>query len=630
MTPALADRLASLPTTPGVYLMKHAGGEVLYVGKALSLKDRVRSYFQRAAALTPKIRRMVGQVAEIEVMVTTTELEALMLENNLIKRHRPPYNVVLRDDKHYPYLRLSITDDFPRLEVVRRVKRDGALYFGPYVPAGALRQTLKIIRKVFPLATCEIEIDGKAERACIEYEIKRCLAPCTGNQTKEAYHRVVDQVRLFLSGRNGELLDTLKTQMQEAAERQEFEEAARLRDQVRKIEQGLERQRITTTELDDLDVVGLARSEVGTAADIQVLFVRGGMLIGRKDFYWTDAGDVPDEELITSLIQQFYAGADLIPRQILVPVRPGPGDTALLEAWLSARRGGAGAVRLLAPSRGKDFPLLRLAAGNARQALVDHLRISAVGERALVELADLLHLSRLPRRIEAVDISTIAGTNTVGSLVAWNDGRLQPSAYRHFTIKTAQGPDDFAAMREVLTRHYRRVKAAVAEHGEGAHDVRRLPDLLLIDGGKGQLAIALAVLESLEIEEIDVIGLAKARPGDGKAERVFLPREAAPVVLPPTSPATHLLMRIRDEAHRFAITHHRRVRGYTMTASVLDAVPGIGSTRKRALLKQFGSLERIRDASPAQLEAVPGMTARTAAAVHTALQAALHTIRRPS
>lgn len=569
---------------------------------------------------------MVSQVAEIEVMVTTTELEALMLENNLIKRHRPPYNVLLRDDKHYPYLRLPVTDDFPRLEVVRRVKRDGALYFGPYVPAGALRQTLKIIRKVFPLATCEIEIDGKAERACIEYEIKRCLAPCIGNQTKAAYHRIVDQVRLFLSGRNGELLETLRAQMHEAAERQEFEEAARLRDQVRKIEQGLERQRVTTTDLEDQDVVGLARTAAGPAADfaadIQILFVRGGMLIGRKDFYWPAAGDVSDEELVTSFIQQFYAGADLIPRQILVPVLPG--DAALLEAWLSERRGaarpGPGAVRLLAPSRGKDLPLLRLAAENARQALMDHLRVAAVGERALAGLADLLHLSRPPRRIEAVDISTIAGTSTVGSLVVWDDGRMQPSASRHFTVKVAPGPDDFAAMREVLTRHYRRAKAAVAVHGEGTQNARRLPDLLLIDGGKGQLAIALAVLENLGIEDVDVIGLAKAR--DEKVERVFLPREAEPIILQPTSPATHLLMRIRDEAHRFAITHHRRVRGRAVTASVLDAIPGIGPARKRALLRQFGSLERLRDASPAQLGAVPGMTAKAAAAVHAVLRSA--------
>ncbi|MCZ6580627.1 MAG: excinuclease ABC subunit UvrC, partial [Nitrospirae bacterium] len=359
ISPHLQHTLDHLPSQPGVYLMKDKAGEVLYIGKARVLADRVRSYFQRGSDLTPKIRLLLSLITGIETLVTKSELEALLLESNLVKRYRPRFNVVLRDDKHYPYLRLPIRDDFPRLSIVRRVKKDGARYFGPYVPAGALRETLKVIRKVFPLATCKIDIDGTAERACLEFEVKRCMAPCTGNQSREDYHRIVNQVRLFLEGRDTELLEGFRADMEVAAEREEFEEAARLRDRIFKISRTLEKQRVAQIGPVDQDVVGLAR--LGPAVDLQMLFVRGGLLIGRKDFYWGDAGEASDEELIRSAIEQFYNKDMLPPKELLVSTRLV--DGGLIQEWLSGKKGES--VRILTPERGVKHQLLRLAEENA-------------------------------------------------------------------------------------------------------------------------------------------------------------------------------------------------------------------------------------------------------------------------
>ncbi len=601
MSPDLQSKLDHLPQQPGVYLFKNASGEILYVGKASVLADRVRSYFQRGTDHTPKTTVLVGQVADVETIVTRSELEALILESNLIKRHRPRFNVVLRDDKQYPYLRLPVKEDFPRLSIVRRVQKDGALYYGPYTPAGALRETLKVIRKVFPLATCEIDIDGKAERACIEFEIKRCMAPCIGNQTREEYHRIVKQVRQFLEGRDTELLEDLRAHMHAAAEREEFEEAARLRDRIFKIERTLEKQRITQTSSTDQDVLGLARR--GAAVDLQMLFVRGGLLIGRKDFFWTESAEASDEELVRSAIEQFYNKDGLPPKELLVPTTLA--DAPLIERWLSEKKGEP--VRVLAPERGKKHQLVQLAEENAAAALADHLRNEETDRLATEELKRLLRLDKVPRRIEGFDISNTMGDQSVASLVVWEDGQAKKSDYRKFRIRTVAGANDFASMQEAVMRRY------------GETEDLPLPDLVLIDGGLGQLAAAMEGLKRVRRAELPVIGLAKAR-GE-KADRVFLPGRKNPIVLNPSSPAAHLLQRIRDEAHRFAITYHRKLRGKALIASRLDQIIGIGEIRRNALLKAFGDLDAIAQATDEELKQT-GIDSKTAAEIRKALSRA--------
>lgn len=574
---ALDSKLAHLPDQPGVYLFKDRSGDVLYIGKAARLADRVRSYFLKGADHTPKTALLVSHITDLETMVTRSELEALILESNLVKRHRPRFNVVLRDDKQYPYLRLPVKDRFPRLSIVRRVQKDGALYYGPYTPAGALRETLKVIKKVFPLATCTIDIDGTAERACIEFEIKRCMAPCTGQQTQEEYHRIVRQVRQFLEGHDRELVDDLRAQMDAAATREDFEEAARLRDRMFKIERTLERQRITQTASIDQDVLGIARH--GASVDLQVLFVRGGLLIGRKDFFWLESADATDEELVRSAIEQFYNKDGQPPRELLIPVNIP--DAGLLAHWLSDKRGEP--VRVLAPERGTKHQLVLLAEENAAAALADHLRNEELDRQAGEELQRVLRLKTAPRRIEGFDISNTMGNQSVASMVVWEEGRMKKSDYRRFKIASVEGANDFASMHEVVTRRYGRMEDLV------------LPDLVLIDGGLGQLASARAALQEVGRPELAVIGLAKAK-GE-KDERVYLPGRKNPIVLRANSPATHLLQRVRDEAHRFAVTFHRTLRGKTLVTSQLDQIIGIGSITRTKLLKQFGSLANLAQAS---------------------------------
>ena len=598
MTDVLQSKLAHWPEQPGCYLFKNDRKEILYVGKAAVLADRVRSYFQKGSDQTPKTSLLVNEIADLETIVTRSVLEALILESNLIKRHRPRFNIVLRDDKQYPYLRLPIKEDFPRLSIVRRVQKDGALYYGPYTPAGALHDTLKVIRKVFPLATCEIDINGKAERACIEFEIKRCMAPCIGNQSRHDYHRIVKQVRQFLEGRDRELLDSLREEMERAAEQEQFEEVVRLRDRLFNVERTLEKQRITQISAADQDVVGLARQ--GTAADLQLLFVRGGLLIGRKDFFWAQPGDASDEELVRSAIEQFYNKEGQPPKEILVPTALD--DAPLIEHWLTDKRGET--VRLMAPERGTKHQLVRLAEENAGAAIADHLRNEALDRQATAELKRLLRLERAPQRIEGFDISNIMGNQSVASLVVWEDGQAKKSDYRKFRIKTVEGANDFASMQEAVMRRY------------GSTEDLARPDLILIDGGLGQLSAALDGLKQVGQEQIPIIGLAKAR-GE-KVERIFLPGRKNPIILRPTSPATHLVQRIRDEAHRFAVTYHRKLRGKALLASELDQVSGIGEVRRKRLLRQFGSLERIAEATDEQLRSA-GIDVSTVAALRKAL-----------
>jgi excinuclease ABC subunit C len=596
----LLAKLDRLPEQPGVYLMKNAAGDVLYVGKAAVLAHRVRSYFQKGGDQTPKTRLLLSQIADIETLVTRSELEALILESNLIKRHRPKFNIILRDDKQYPYLRLPVRENFPRLSIVRKVQKDGALYYGPYTDGGALKSTLKVIRKVFPLATCEIEIDGTAERACIEFEIKRCMAPCIGNQNREDYHRIVTQVRQLLEGRDTELLDGLREQMQIAADRQAFEDAARLRDQIYKIEQTLEKQRIAQIAAADQDVFGLARQ--GTATDLQMLFVRGGLLIGRKDFFWPDAADVADEELVRSAIEQFYNKDGLPPKELLVPTALN--EAGLIEQWLAEKKGAS--VRIVAPERGTKHQLVLLAEENAAAALMDHLRNEETGRQAVEELKRLLRLEKIPRRIEGFDISNTMGSESVASFVVWEEGQAKKSDYRKFRIKTVTGANDFASMKEAVARRY------------GETENMPLPDLVLIDGGLGQLAAAMDGLKDAGHTGLPIIGLAKAK-GE-KEERIFLPGRKNPIILKPTSPATHLLQRIRDEAHRFAITYHRKLRSKALTTSKLDHIIGVGEIRRNTLLRTFGSLDKIAAATDKQLREA-GLAPKTVAELRKALTA---------
>ncbi len=586
----LLSKLTHLPEQPGVYLFKDQAGDVLYIGKAARLADRVRSYFLKSGDHSPKTSLMVSQIAGLETMVTRSELEALILESNLVKRHRPRFNVVLRDDKQYPYLRLPVRDNFPRLSIVRRVQKDGALYYGPYTPAGALRETLKVIKRVFPLATCTIDIDGTAERACLEFEIKRCMAPCTGHQSKEDYHRIVRQVRHFLEGRDRELLDELRMQMETAAAHEAYEEAARLRDRMFKIERTLERQRITQTATVDQDVIGIARQ--GAAVDLQLLFVRGGLLIGRKDFFWPQSAESTDEELVRSAIEQFYNRDGQPPRELLIP-NDIP-DADLIARWLSDKRGES--VRVLAPERGTKHELILLAEENAAASVADHLRDEAADRQAGDELKRLLRLEKVPRRIEGFDISNTMGNQSVASMVVWEDGQMKKADYRRFKIETVVGANDFASMQEVVTRRYSK-----------SEDLSR-PDLILIDGGLGQLAAAMEGLKQAGELSVPILGLAKARAE--KDERIYLAGRKNPITLKPTSPATHLLQRIRDEAHRFAVSFHRKLRGRALLTSQLDQVIGIGEIRRTTLLNRFKTLDGIKNASDDALRNA-GLTAQS-------------------
>ncbi len=595
---AIKEKLISLPETPGVYLMKDHKGVVIYVGKALSLTDRVKSYFQKSTTLTTRIENMVRHIADIEWIVTESELEALILESNLIKKYRPRYNVILRDDKNYPFLRLYVEDKYPRIEVVRRIQQDGALYFGPYVPVSAMRETLKLLKRVFPLATCKLDLNKKYDRPCIEYEIGRCGGACVGAVSEFDYKKVVRDVRLFLEGKDRELLRSLKNRMNEEAGKLLFEEAAKTRDCIFMIGKVLERQRIVSAETGDTDVIGFVKE--GKYAALQILFFRGGMLVGRKEIFYDKAGDLKDEEILMSFIEQFYSRDVLIPAEVLIHVNIP--DKELVEQWLTKKKNRK--VLITVPVRGKKSGMLRLAVENAIEAIKSHGRKMEEKERGVAELQELLNLSVLPERIEAFDISNILGADAVGSMVVWEKGKLRNGEYRHFKIKTVTGADDFAMIGEVVQRRYSRLMAEGME----------LPDLIVIDGGKGQLNSAIRVLEDIGIKDIGIIGLAKAK--EEKGERVFLPGNTEAIELDMTSPSTHLLQSIRDEAHRFAISYHRKLRGKEVMLSELDKIKGIGRARKLALLKYFGSVEALKSLSADEMMKAPGMTEGVAKEVY--------------
>jgi excinuclease ABC subunit C len=590
----LDEKLQNLPAEPGVYIMKDARGHIIYVGKAVSIKNRVRSYFQKGAK-DEKTEIMVRSIADLETIVTHTELEALVLESTLIKKHHPRFNIILRDDKNYPYLRLDLKSEYPRLDVVRGLKKDGAVYYGPYVPAGGMWEILSLIRRTFPLATCKKEFrKDKPERPCVQNQIGRCVAPCSGDVEPAAYRDIVDQVRLFIEGKNRDLVDLLKQRMEEASERMDYERAAELRDRIARIEGAFEKQKIISPGFENQDVIGIAVE--GGHADIQVLFIRNGMLLGRKDFHLTGVGGMAEQDIVADFLRQFYAKEMIMPAEVLLPVDVP--DRVVFEKWLTEKRGLK--VEVMVPQRGRKYELVQMAADNAEQALKEQLLSRKSKERILRQLQEELGLRNLPRRIEAFDISNIQGTEAVASMVAFENNLPDKRNYKRFKIRSVEGQDDFASMAEVVRRRYMKAR----EEG-------RLPDLILIDGGKGQLNAALDELRELTVEEPDVIGLAKARSGqEGSSrefERVFLPGVEEPIILDPASATTHLVARVRDEAHRFAIEYHRKLRERQAIASELDEISGIGEARKKALLRHFGSVARVRQATAEELAGVKGM-----------------------
>ncbi|MCI0574086.1 MAG: excinuclease ABC subunit UvrC [Myxococcaceae bacterium] len=606
----LQEKLEALPTEPGVYLMKDRGGAILYVGKAVNLRSRVRSYFTRTGDTRAFVGFLEQLLGDIETVLVSTEKEALLLEAQLIKLHKPRFNVQLRDDKAFICLRLDTRQDYPRLEVVRRIQKDGARYFGPFSSASSIRETLRLVNRYFQLRTCTDHVLHHRSRPCLLHQIGRCPAPCVLEVPREDYHGSVREVLLFLEGRGTELLDGLRGRMKSAAAQLKFEEAARLRDQLLAIERSLERQKVATTDFVDRDVFGFARE-----ADrllVYVLWVRQGRLSGGQAFPFSGQ-EFPDEELLGSFVNLYYENDTFVPEEVLLPLAV-EGQESFAE-MLGERRGAR--VRVLVPQRGEKHALVQLASRNAEQASQEHKRSRDETEGLLLRLKERLHLRNLPRRMECFDISHFQGSAIVASQVAVTDGETDRSRYRRYHLKSVTSNDDFASMYEVLRRRFERGRR------EGS-----LPDLIVIDGGKGQLASAQAAMKDAGVEGVDLVGLAKSRDLEvvdrdatsaRSPERVFLLGRKDPVVLKQSSPELFLLTRMRDEAHRFAITFQQRVLRRRTLTSELDEVPGVGEARRKALLRHFGSLKRVREAGVEELAAVEGVGRAVAERVHAHL-----------
>ena len=597
----IAARVAQFPAKPGVYIMRDSAGHIIYVGKAVNLRSRVRSYFQNGAGHTPKTQRLVSHVADVEFIITSSELEALILEATLIKKHKPHYNVRLKDEKRYPFIKVHMEEDFPRVSTVRRVANDGGRYFGPYTSSWAMRETLDLLRRIFPYRTCDEEINGRRQRACLYYHIGRCPGPCIGACTKEEYRESVERLCRFLEGKANDIIVEMRQRMAQAAAEMRFEKAAALRDQVDALERVVERQRMVSSTLRDHDIIAFARSN-GSAC-VEVFFIREGYLIGREYFVLEGTSEEADSQVLTSFLQQFYSEATHVPEEVIVQHMPD--EAAIIEAWLREKRGHKVALRVAKTGEKKD--LLRLAAENASETLArlraewdaDEGRSTAV----LEELRDALGLQAAPARIECYDISNTQGTNPVASMVVFVKGVARRSEYRRFRIRTVQGANDYASMYEVIKRRF-------GTTGKERDDsFSAVPDLVIVDGGRGQLNAALQALRDAGREGINVVGLAKEN------EELYLPQREEPLLLARGSQGLFLVQRIRDEAHRFAITYHRNLRAKQMQTSLLDGVPGIGPRRRKALLTQFGSVEGIRRASMAELLAVPGMNKAAAEAL---------------
>ena len=614
----LAERLKALPAEPGCYIYRDAEGLVLYVGKALSLKNRVRSYFQHSTNHSNRIARMVRRVQDIEWMVVSSELEALVLECNLIKRHRPPYNVRLRDDKSYPYITIT-NENFPRVMFTRRVRKDGAKYFGPYSSAWSVRETLGLLHKVFTLIPCGKSWSGIEERKpCLYYHMGQCLAPCAGLADKAEYREVLQEVNTFLGGKAETFIEALRVEMAAASEALEFEKAAKIRDKIQSIENVLQRQKVLSTDEEDRDIIAVVKDERGSA--IQMMYVRNGKLIGQRNFILDGSSDAAPSLAVQEFVKQYYADAPEVPREALLPVEIE--ERNIVQAWLRQRRGSAVTVEV--PQGGEKLRLVEMAADNAEQALnIMSQELAAKeewAERAMGELMSVLNLPSPPARVEGYDISNIQGTAPVGSMVVFENGAAAKAEYRRFKIRYhPEDPNDFAMMHEVITRRLR-------AYLDGDEKFLKLPDLIMIDGGRGQLAAALKARDDLGLS-VPMVGLAKKMEliivpmpigeipeGDPTRTEYVYEQGVAPnygyrdIELPLLSPGLLLLRKLRDEAHRFALAYHRKIRDKRMHGSALEEIPGVGPKRKRLLLRTFGSVAGIRRATVAEIAAVPTMT----------------------
>lgn len=603
--------LATLPAKPGCYLMKNAEGKIIYIGKAISLKNRVRSYFHADSGHDNKTRRLVRDIVDLEWIVVGSELEALILEMNLIKRHRPKYNVRLKDDKRYPYIKVHLQDAFPKVTVTRQMFEDGARYFGPYTSAWALYQTLDVLRKVFPYLTCDREITGQDKRACLYFDIKLCIGPCIGAVDQAAYRQMISDLMEFLSGHSEPIMDRVQVEMEKAAEELRFEKAASLRDQLKAMHSIVERQKVVfASDYKDSDVIAMARAD-GEAC-VQIFFVRGGKLIGREYFVLEGTEDVVDSEVLAEFIKQFYTEAASMPQQVLLPQEIE--EARIIQEWMRSRRGG-GKVEIHVPREGQPHELVQMAAENAAETL-SALRTqwqadSHKQEMALAELQSAFSLPEPPNRMECYDVSHTQGVATVGAMVVFEQGVPAKRLYRKFNIDSTSigNPDDFASMEEMLTRRFKRWAAlqpgeATALSAPGAKPDEAfsiLPDLIVVDGGKGQLGRVVNVLENFGLTgRVPVVGLAK------REEEIFFPHQPEPLLLARHSQGLYLLQRIRDESHRFGITAHRKRRSKQGMASILDSIPGVGPVRRKALLRHFGSVDKIKDASlEALVEVLP-------------------------
>jgi excinuclease ABC subunit C len=611
--------LDNLPVKSGCYLMKDAQGRIIYVGKAINLRSRVRSYFHASAELTRKTRRLVHEIADIEFIVVESELEALILEMNLIKKHLPQYNVRLKDDKRYPFIKVLWADPFPKVIVTRQHDKDGSRYYGPFTSVWAVHQTLDLLRKIFQYRSCDRIITGQDPRACLYHDIKLCTAPCIGKINQQDYRQMIDDLCKFLEGHTDPILSRLQEKMRQLSSQMDFEQAAVVRDQIIAIEKVVERQKIISNREEDSDVIALARSNGDSC--VQVFFIRNGRLIGREYFILEGTEDEADSEVVSEFIKQFYSEASHIPKEVLLPNEVE--EAVIIQQWLHQQRGGE-KVQIRIPRRGSSRDLVKMATENAVETLTA-LKSQWEADthkqsQALAELQQALGMEKPPNRIECYDISNIHGTAAVGSMVVFEQGVPNKKLYRRFNIKTVSGPDDFASMEEVLARRFKRWLAIRERQSVGEkvdESFAILPDLLVVDGGKGQLSRAVKVASQYNnLEGTDIVGLAKEH------ELIFMPDRDLPVELPRSSQGLYLMQRIRDEAHRFAITAHRKMRAKERLVSRLDQIPGIGPARKKALLKKFGSLDGVRKASAEELAQVSGINADLAERLLQALKPA--------
>lgn len=609
--------LNTLPNKPGCYIMKNKTGNIIYVGKAVNLRHRVRSYFHDNGGQHPRTRQLVQNIFDLEWIVVDTELEALILEMNLIKKHRPIYNIRLKDDKRYPYIKVHWADAFPKISVTRRMVNDGSRYFGPYTSVWAVHQTLDVLRKIFPYLTCDREITGQDKRACLYYDIKLCSGPCIGMIKKQKYRNMINDLCEFLDGRTEEIVDRLEVEMSDAAESMAFEKAATIRDQIRAINQIVEKQKVVSTEEKDSDIIALARED--RDACVQIFFIRNGKLIGREYFILEGTEEAQDQEVIKEFLKQFYSEAANIPSTVLLP--NDIEEMNIIRQWLNTKRSGE-KIDIIVPHEGTPVELMNMAKENAVETL-RALRSQWQADtnrqaEALADLKEAFQLPEPPNRIECYDISNTQGTASVGSMVVFTQGVPNRKLYRRFNIKTVEGPDDFASMEEVLTRRFKRWMNAQEKHevGEKVDEAfALLPDILIVDGGKGQLGKAVKVIEAFNLtDKFKLVGLAK------QEEELFFPHQPDSVKLPGNSQGLYLIQRIRDEAHRFAITAHRKRRTIMGLASQLDKVPGIGSHRRKLLLNHFGSIEGIIHASDEELLSLPGIHAGIVEAIRNYLE----------